>query len=39
MQLLYKSNPMIFEWCASPIVYRSSPEFESRNRFSHTISQ
>lgn len=28
LQLLYRSNPTVFEWCASPIVYRTSPEFE-----------
>ncbi len=28
LQLLYKSNPTVFEWCASPVVYRTSPEFE-----------
>lgn len=28
LRLLYKSNPTIFEWCASPIIYRTSPEFE-----------
>lgn len=28
LQLLYKSNPTVFEWCASPIVYRTTPEFE-----------
>ena len=27
LQLLYKSNPTIFEWCASPIVYFSREEF------------
>lgn len=27
LQLLYKSNPTVFEWCASPIVYRTTPEF------------
>jgi len=29
LQLLFKCNPTIFEWCASPIVYRTSPEFEA----------
>jgi len=28
LQLLHHSNPAIFEWCASPIVYRGGPEFE-----------
>lgn len=28
LQLLHKSNPTIFEWCASPIVYLSSPTFD-----------
>lgn len=27
LQLLHKSNPTIFEWCASPIVYMESEEF------------
>lgn len=28
LQLLYKSNPTVFEWRASPIIYRGSAEFE-----------
>lgn len=32
LQLLHKSNPTIFEWCASPIVYLSTPDFESLKR-------
>ena len=27
LRLLYKSNPTVFEWSASPIVYRTSPEW------------
>ena len=27
LQLLYKSNPTVFEWCASPIVYMGREEF------------
>ncbi len=27
LQLLYKSNPTVFEWCASPIVYLECEEF------------
>ena len=27
LQLLYKSNPTVFEWCASPIVYMEREEF------------
>lgn len=27
LQLLHASNPSIFEWCASPIVYRDSEAF------------
>lgn len=27
LQLLYKSNPTVFEWCASPIVYMERAEF------------
>lgn len=26
LQLLYKSNPAIFEWCGSPIVYKETEE-------------
>lgn len=28
LQLMHESNPSIFEWCASSIVYRYSPAFE-----------
>ena len=28
LQLLHKSNPTVFEWCASPIVYYQTEEFE-----------
>ena len=28
LQLLHKSNPTVFEWCASPIVYYDSDEFD-----------
>lgn len=28
LQLMHDSNPSIFEWCASPIVYRGSEAFE-----------
>lgn len=28
LQLMHDSNPSIFEWCASPIVYSSSDMFE-----------
>ena len=27
LQLLYKSNPTVFEWDKSPIVYRTTPEW------------
>lgn len=27
LQLIYKSNPTIFEWCASPIVYMENEAF------------
>lgn len=27
LQLLHKSNPTVFEWCASPIIYYETPEF------------
>lgn len=29
LRLLYQSNPTVFEWSNSPIVYRKTPEFES----------
>ena len=32
--LLHDSNPTVFEWCASPIVYRSSQDFESLKEIS-----
>lgn len=28
LQLMYDSNPSIFEWCNSPIVYKNSDAFE-----------
>lgn len=28
LRLMYDSNPSIFEWCASPIVYKSSKAFD-----------
>ena len=28
LQLLHNANPTLFEWCASPIVYVSTPFFE-----------
>ena len=28
LQLLHNSNPTVFEWCASPIVYWETEEFE-----------
>ena len=28
LQLMHDSNPSIFEWCASPIVYKNFAEFE-----------
>ena len=27
LQLLHNSNPTVFEWCASPIVYKETEEF------------
>ena len=29
LRLLYKSNPTLFEWCNSPIVYHTTPYFTS----------
>lgn len=28
LKLLYKSNASVFEWAASPIIYKTTPEFE-----------
>ncbi len=28
LRLLYKSNPTVFEWNSSPIIYRTTPEWE-----------
>ncbi|MBP9997315.1 MAG: nucleotidyltransferase domain-containing protein [Lachnospiraceae bacterium] len=28
LQLMHDSNPSIFEWCASPIIYRDSESFK-----------
>ena len=28
LRLLYKSNPTIFEWNSSPIVYRTTPQWQ-----------
>lgn len=36
LQLLYKSNPTMFEWCTSPIIYYTSPEF---NRIKEILPQ
>ena len=38
LQLLYKSNPTVFEWCASPIVYMEREEFYWLKEFYHVIS-
>ena len=27
LQLLHNSNPTVFEWCASPIIYKTTEEF------------
>lgn len=32
LQLMHDSNPSIFEWCASPVVYQSSDAFEELKR-------
>jgi len=29
LRLLHKSNPTLFEWNASPIIYRTTPEWEA----------
>ena len=28
LRLLYKSNPTLFEWSMSPIVYKTTPQWE-----------
>lgn len=30
LQLMHRSNPSLFEWLHSPIIYRADPEFMSR---------
>ena len=32
LRLLYKSNPTLFEWCNSPIVYHTTPYFNELKR-------
>lgn len=32
MEAMHDSNPSIFEWCASPVVYQSSDAFEELKR-------
>lgn len=35
LQLMHDSNPSIFEWCASPIVYKGSDEFDELKELRH----
>lgn len=35
LQLMHDSNPSIFEWCASPIIYKSSEDFEKLKDLRH----
>ena len=35
LQLMYESNPSIFEWLSSPIVYRDTAEFKELKEISH----
>ena len=35
LQLMYESNPSIFEWLSSPIVYRDTEEFKELREISH----
>ncbi len=35
LQLMYESNPSIFEWLSSPIVYRDTDEFKDLKEISH----
>ena len=34
LQLLHNSNPTVFEWCGSPIVYKTSQQFEELKNLS-----
>lgn len=36
LQLMHDSNPTIFEWCASPIVYKDSDSFERLKELRHS---
>lgn len=36
LQLMHDSNPSIFEWCASPIVYKDSEAFEKLKKIRKT---
>lgn len=36
LQLMYDSNPTIFEWCASPIVYKDSVYFDRLKEIRHS---
>ena len=35
LQLLHDSNPTVFEWCSSPVVYKSSRQFEKLKELSN----
>lgn len=40
LKLLYKSNASVFEWAASPIIYKTTPEFEKlRELLPHYFSK
>lgn len=36
LQLMYDSNPTIFEWCASPIIYKDSDLFGKLKELRHS---
>ena len=36
LQLMHDSNPTIFEWCASPIVYKDSVYFDKLKELRHS---
>ncbi len=36
LQLMHDSNPTIFEWCASPIVYKDSAYFDKLKELRHS---
>ena len=39
LRLLYKSNPTLFEWNNSPIIYKTTPEWESISKLVNEFFQ